>query len=273
MDSPLEPIKSKKKFRKRFLVWFNQAKFDIKAAEVSLDHGFNEWATYQAEQAVEKGIKAVLVHAGWKPPRIHKLQVLIGMANQANVEFRNTKFNFRHLESFTFVSRYPFLIPGGHETPHEQISKSDAAQAIDQAKDFVTKIGFILKNPVIEAADGVPTEEEIYSSANIHDRIEEVKSILIREFNPEKIILFGSFAREKHVKEPSTIDLLIIADSDLPFIQRISKARQATRGGLPVIEPLIYTPEEFRIMTEEEGESFFEDALKTSQTLYEKNNS
>ena len=45
--------------------------------------------------------------------------------------------------------------------------------------------------------------------------------ILMREFKPEKIILFGSFAKEelKEANGFTTMDVLVIAETELPFFQ------------------------------------------------------
>lgn len=130
---------------KRYQVWLEQAEFDLEAAKVSCDNGFNEWACFQSEQAVEKALKAVLVNAGWRPPKMHKLAVLMSYCNNANSEFKKTKFEFRDLESFTFVSRYPFLIPGENLSPHNFITLDDAKRCINQARSFLDKIQKLLK--------------------------------------------------------------------------------------------------------------------------------
>ncbi|MDD3647466.1 MAG: HEPN domain-containing protein [Candidatus Dojkabacteria bacterium] len=129
---------------KRFMVWLEQASYDLEAAEVSKNSAFYEWACFQAEQSAEKALKAVLVHAGWRPPKMHKLAVLMSYCNNANEEFRKTKFEFRDLEAFTFVSRYPFLVPGENLSPHKFIRLSDAEKCINQAKAFLQKIKALL---------------------------------------------------------------------------------------------------------------------------------
>lgn len=128
----------------RYKVWLEQAEFDFKAANHSLKGEFYEWTCFQSEQSVEKALKAVLVHAGWRPPKMHKLAVLMSYCNNANKEFRRTKFEFRDLESFTFVSRYPFLIPGENLSPHKFITLEDAQRCLDQARAFLDKIQKLL---------------------------------------------------------------------------------------------------------------------------------
>lgn len=252
----------------RYKVWLKQAEYDLQAANLSFEHHFFEWATYQAEQAVEKALKAMLVHNGWKAPRIHKLQILIGMANQASPKFKQTKFDFKHLESFTFISRYPFLLPGFDQAPHDQITSADSSRALEQANGLLKIIDGILKQPA-EAGKPEKDIEAVYSEDAVQSRIQQIKEILVREFDPEKLILFGSYARKDYV--PSTIDIMVIAETKLPFIERIIAARTATKGSLPVIEPLVYTPKEFEIMTEG-GDSFMENVLHEGRVIYEKKN-
>ncbi len=129
----------------RYKVWLVQSKYDIEAADLSKENGFYEWACFQSEQAVEKALKAVLVHAGWRPPKMHRLAVLMAYCNKANDNFKKTKFEFRDLEAFTFVSRYPFLVPGENLSPHEFITLYDAQKCINQAKTFLEKILNLLK--------------------------------------------------------------------------------------------------------------------------------
>lgn len=255
--------------KQRFGVWIKQAKFDLDAAQVSLENGFPEWAAYQAEQAVEKALKAIIMKSGMNPPRIHKLQVLIGMANDLNETFRNTKLEFRHIESLTFITRYPFLIPGKDEAPHELISRQDAESAIKQSVRLVEQIDDILHGQYKPEGQPIAQKEEFYTEAEIEQRLQLVKDALVREFTPERIILFGRFARNHHVPKPGTMDVLVIADTDASFVERIVKARTATKGSLPVIEPLVYTPAEFKLMTEEEGESFLENAVSEGKVIYE----
>ena len=252
----------------RYKTWLKQAEFDVQAAKLSFESGFNEWAAYQSEQTVEKALKAVIVHAGETSPKIHKLSVLFGMCNSVNTEFRNTKFDFRHIESFGFITRYPFIIPGKEGTPHDLIQKNDAESGIKEAEIILKKITLILEKG--QQRNGAEMPKSI-SKAELDRRLDEVRDTLVREFSPERIVVFGSYAREPLPDKLSTIDMLIIANTDMKFIERIKKAREVTRGDLPAIEPLIYTPEEFTTLTEVAGESFFESALEDGREIYPAN--
>jgi HEPN domain-containing protein len=252
----------------RYLVWLEQSQHDLDAAMLSLKNGFYEWTAYQAEQSVEKALKSVLVNAGWRPPKMHKLGVLFGLCNNANMQFKYAKFSFHRLESFTFISRYPFLLPGKDKAPHDLISYEKAQDALKEAAAVVAKISEILK----KKSDTTPQQfvETVYDPQKIQTRLENVKQILIKEFTPEKIILFGRYAREQGKPLTGTIDMLIIANTELPFIDRIMKARNATGGVEPIIEPLVYTPEEFKVLTEDEKEGFLQNALEEGKVIYTK---
>lgn len=254
----------------RWQVWLRQAKFDLAAAFLSLENEYFEWATYQAEQAVEKALKSVIVHAGSRAPKIHKLGILFGFCNQVNPEFKNTDFNFKHIESFTFISRYPFLLPDKSHTPHEIISESDANKALVEASDVILKVTKILKKNVAKPFNLPEIKEDIYSAKQIALRAENITHTLKEAFDPESIILFGRFAREWGNPLSGTMDVLIVAKCvDCPFVQRIYKARAATRGSLPIIEPLVYTPEEIQLL-HQENESFLKSAFAEGKILFEK---
>jgi len=61
------------------------------------------------------------------------------------------------------------------------------------------------------------------------------------------MILFGSFA-QRDINEGSDVDIIVIADFEEPFLDRIKLLLDLNDNiGLP-IEPIGYTPEEFQKM-------------------------
>jgi predicted nucleotidyltransferase len=100
------------------------------------------------------------------------------------------------------------------------------------------------------------------------ERVDCCVKKLVNAFKPQKVILFGSFARGE-MKEGSTLDFMIIANTKLSFFNRIKKALLACTGGSPPIEPLIYTPEEIELLLNQ-GEGFMEDAMEEGIVLYKK---
>jgi HEPN domain-containing protein len=128
----------------RYKVWLAQATHDLIAAEHSKDDGFYEWSCFQAEQSAEKALKSVIVYHGKSAPKLHKLGVLIGIVKGVDPRFRGIHIDIADLQSYTFTARYPFLIPGNFETPHDYIQKEDAEICIKQARTILNLINELL---------------------------------------------------------------------------------------------------------------------------------
>lgn len=73
--------------------------------------------------------------------------------------------------------------------------------------------------------------------------------ILIGMYRPEKIIPFGSMAPGEP-GEWSDLDLVIIKETDLPFLDRIKEVMRLLRPRVGV-DILVYTPEEFEHLSRE----------------------
>ena len=94
--------------------------------------------------------------------------------------------------------------------------------------------------------------------------VEKVKS----EYNPEKIILFGSLSHGK-VKEASDIDLAIIKETDKRPLDRsleVARIAQPTLG----VNFLVYTPKEFRHGQEVGNFFVVEEIINRGCVLYER---
>lgn len=87
-------------------------------------------------------------------------------------------------------------------------------------------------------------------------------------YNPEKIILFGSYAYGKPKKD-SDIDLLIIKKTNARHIDRSTKVREILQeeNRLIAIEPLVYTPKEVdkRLKMEDD---FIKNIMDEGKILY-----
>lgn len=258
----------------RYKVWIQQAYYDIEAGKESFESKNYEWACYQAVQATEKTLKSVLIHAGWNPPMTHKLGVLVSLCNRANKVFQNIKFNFRKLEAYTFISRYPFVYPGQKNiTPHEFITKQDAEVCLEIAQDVFSKIQDFFKQRTDYPTEIIDINAFYFTGAEVDQRIQEVKTQLSSadQLDIQKIILFGSFARDKTRPKTTTMDLIVIvAETEMNFIDRIAYIRELTHAGEPIIEPLVYTQKEFDYLVEEEGEGFLESAIGEGKVIYQK---
>lgn len=84
--------------------------------------------------------------------------------------------------------------------------------------------------------------------------------------NATQVILFGSYARGE-VKEHSDVDLMIIAESDLPRFKRSRELYKLLRPYPFAMDLVVYTPQEI-----EKGKksplSFVSTVLREGKTLY-----
>ena len=77
------------------------------------------------------------------------------------------------------------------------------------------------------------------------EQISEVIDLLVRRFSPEKIILFGSYASGT-AREDSDVDLLVVAETDLPTHDRFPTIRRVLAGFPAAFDVFWKTPEEYR---------------------------
>jgi predicted nucleotidyltransferase len=74
--------------------------------------------------------------------------------------------------------------------------------------------------------------------------LHEIVDCIREHFQPEKIILFGSYARGE-ATEDSDLDLLVVAETDLPPRERFPTVSRLL-GEYPVaFDVILKTPEEF----------------------------
>jgi predicted nucleotidyltransferase len=93
---------------------------------------------------------------------------------------------------------------------------------------------------------------------------------LVDAFSPERVILFGSFARGDQ-NRASDVDLVVVASTPLAFHERIGRALASCYSAstrLPV-EALVYTPEEWARMVAKQS-SFATLVLREGLVLYDK---
>ena len=96
--------------------------------------------------------------------------------------------------------------------------------------------------------------------------IENITLQIIKKYNPEKIILFGSAARGK-MGPDSDADFLIIKEN-APFYgaDRIRELSRMIERNIPV-DLLVYKPEEFKSRLEL-GDPFLKAVVKEGKVLY-----
>jgi len=111
------------------------------------------------------------------------------------------------------------------------------------------------------------SKNSIISQKKIRKFLKKLVNKLISNYDISQIILFGSFARGDY-HEYSDIDLIIIGYLDDNFFNRIGKVLDLGPPNIE-LEPLVYTPEEFEKMKENEN-PFILNVLEEGIILYKK---
>ncbi|HOL17133.1 MAG TPA: nucleotidyltransferase domain-containing protein [Bacillota bacterium] len=97
--------------------------------------------------------------------------------------------------------------------------------------------------------------------------LERITGALQKNPTVKKVILFGSLAGGQ-VGIKSDLDLLVIQDTDKPFLSRSIDLMQQFNPSVAV-DLLVYTPQEFAEM-QKKPDSLIRDILKNGRVVYEK---
>jgi len=103
--------------------------------------------------------------------------------------------------------------------------------------------------------------------------LETIVGRIAEAVHPQRIILFGSWAREGAAGQGpdphSDIDLLVIQESNLPRTKRYAQVRRLFWGMKLPMDILVYTPEEFARYQSVPG-SFTHRVARDGRVLYER---
>ena len=101
----------------------------------------------------------------------------------------------------------------------------------------------------------------------LYNELQRWLPLLINSLAPERIILFGSMNRGQ-VTEWSDIDLVVIQNTNLPFLKRIQQVVRLLRPKVG-LDLLVYTPEEYATLVQER--KFVRDEIAAKgRVLYER---
>jgi len=103
--------------------------------------------------------------------------------------------------------------------------------------------------------------------ARIEKGLDDIKERLVRELNPQQIILFGSYAYGRPTAD-SDVDLLIVMDSNDRPVARAARVSKLLRPRPFPIDILVRTPEEIRYRLKI-GDLFVREIFERGKVLYD----
>lgn len=102
----------------------------------------------------------------------------------------------------------------------------------------------------------------------LEKELKRIVDIIIRQYSPQKIILFGSLSSGR-IHEWSDIDLVIIKDTKDRFIERLHKVHLMSSPEVGV-NFIVYTPREVEIFKKQNHYFFVEEIQKKGKVIYER---
>ena len=102
------------------------------------------------------------------------------------------------------------------------------------------------------------------------EKITDITTRIAERFNPEKIIVFGSYAWGKPGKD-SDLDLFVVMDSSEKPIKRAASLRRALIDRYVPMDIIVRTPEEIRHRIDI-GDPFVKKILREGKVVYARDN-
>ena len=118
----------------RYHDWFRQAEADLRHARNSRTSGDFEWGCFAAQQAAEKAVKAVLLHAGMEAWG-HTVTALLGNVKQASTIDPDLIDCAKALDKHYIPTRYP----NGFDTgaPTDFYTSKETEDAVECAQKIL----------------------------------------------------------------------------------------------------------------------------------------
>ncbi len=138
--------------------WFQQARYDLKAARWNAEGGFHSTACFLAQQAAEKALKAFHYYFGSGRSSLftHSLVEMIRDGSKQVSDLASLLEFGRQLDLHYVPSRYPNGLPSGY--PHQFYGPEMSKGAIEAASRVITFIQEFFARE--SAADIIRAEDE-----------------------------------------------------------------------------------------------------------------
>jgi HEPN domain-containing protein/predicted nucleotidyltransferase len=126
--------------RKATAAWLKDAEEEFESANVLFENGRHRSACYHSQQAVEKGLKAILLEKGQRPQRTHDIVELHNAVTKTGADSGLSMEEAVYLSS-VYKGRYP---TEEGLLPHGDPSKGDTETAVLAAKRFLERLKLLL---------------------------------------------------------------------------------------------------------------------------------
>jgi HEPN domain-containing protein len=117
--------------------WFVIAERDLRWVSRALDEDDPGIAGFFLQQALEKSLKAFLLHHGWSLRRIHDLKALLDEAVQYAPDLEGYRSLCERVTTYYLIERYPYAM-------HVGLTQVEIANGLRSARELVAKVGEVI---------------------------------------------------------------------------------------------------------------------------------
>ena len=122
---------------KRHESWIDRAKSSLEVSKIAVsDNVYYEDLCYQAQQAVEKGLKGLLIYYEVEPEFTHNIRILLDGLEKFIIIPENIK-EATNLTKYAVITRYP--------GEYDEITKERYKESVDIAKNCLEWIEKTIK--------------------------------------------------------------------------------------------------------------------------------
>jgi HEPN domain-containing protein len=107
--------------------WLNRARSNLSRAKAKIPEAYLEDLCFDAQQAAEKAIKALLIKRGIAFPYVHDLARLLTLLEEAGEEIPESLRQAEDLTRYAIVTRYPGLAEPVTEAHYQEAVASAEA--------------------------------------------------------------------------------------------------------------------------------------------------
>lgn len=128
--------------RKATAAWVREAREELESAAILLEHAKHRGACFHSQQAVEKGLKALILERGRPPARTHDIVELLRVVEAEGFRVGLSMDDAVFLNS-VYRGRYP---TEAGLLPHGEPTAEDAGRALRAAERVVGRLESLLKD-------------------------------------------------------------------------------------------------------------------------------
>jgi len=121
------------------LIWLSYADENLDVAELALEHGHLNACLQNAQQAVEKYLKAVIVERDLEFRRTHSIRELVVLLATRDIALSVSEDEMDLMDSIYVPSKYPVYSALPEALPDSAICR-DALSIAHRVKDLTTEI-------------------------------------------------------------------------------------------------------------------------------------